>query len=308
MTSPSSPMPSGQLRPPATDAGDRRTKPRGRLHLFWDLLFGAIRLIGRHAHGFYTTVGLFLLSSAVVAIAGTWAFAKVASEVREGSTQGFDDFVMRQVAENQHPLVEHAMLEITFLGTGLVVMTIVVISSLFLWLTRHRYSATLLIFATAGALVLNNLLKMGFDRPRPQIFQWGTHVLSSSFPSGHAMSATVVYTMVAYLAARLEAKRFMRWIVMLMATILIVLIGSSRIYLGVHYPSDILAGVLIGFAWAGFCMAAFEAVDRIGRRAAPVAVAQQELPAPKADPPLPKKEIELTTGDVEVAKEEKKSE
>ncbi len=299
----SSSSPPVQLPTSTTDphSKERRSKRRGRLHLFWDLLFAVLRLVGRHAKGFYATAGLLLLSGAILAVLGTWTFVEVASEVREGDTQTFDDYVMRLVAENQHPTIERAMLEITFLGTGLVVMVIVVIASLFLWLTRHRYSASLLVFATAGALILNNLLKAGFDRPRPQIFQWGTHVLSSSFPSGHAMSATVVYSMVAFLAARLEAKHFVRWIVMLAATLLIVLIGTSRVYLGVHFPTDILAGVLIGFAWAGFCMAMFEALYRMGRRAAPAEVAQQELPAPQVDPPLPKAEIDLSPREVDRA-------
>jgi undecaprenyl-diphosphatase len=286
--------------PPAPD--DRRTRPRGHIHFFWDLLFSALRLIGRHAHGFYTTVGIFLVLGGIVALLGAWAFIEVAGAVREGATQGFDDYVMRQVGARQTEPLERAALEITFLGTGLVVMTIVAISSLFLYLSRHRYSAALLLFATAGALILNNVLKASFDRPRPQIFQWGTHVLSSSFPSGHAMSATVVYSMVAFLAARLEARRWIRAIVILIAIVLIALIGSSRVYLGVHYPSDILAGVLMGFAWAGFCLAMFEAVTLVGRRAAPVEMAKQELPPPPHDPPAPQ-EVELTKGQVDRAVE-----
>jgi len=275
-------MPTPPDPPPLDTLPDRRARPRGRVHFFWDLLFSVLRLIGRHARGFYATVGIFLVLGGVVAVAGTWAFTEVAGQVREGETQLFDDYVMRRVAALQRPEVERAALEITFLGTGLVVMTIVAISSLFLYLTRHRYSAALLLFATAGSIVLNNLLKAGFDRPRPQIFQWGTHVISSSFPSGHAMSATVVYTMVALLAARLEAKRVVRWCVIVAALVLIVLIGASRVYLGVHYPSDVFAGVLMGFAWAGFCLAMFEAVTLLGRRTAPRELAKQERPAPEA--------------------------
>jgi undecaprenyl-diphosphatase len=312
MSAPHRTLPPNAAAPPP----DRRTHPRGRVHLFWDFLFAALRLIGRHARGFYATVGIFLVFGGVIALAGTWAFSAVAGAVREGATQRFDDYVMRQVALHQTELLERGAIEITFLGTGLVVMTIVAISSLFLYLSRHRYSAGLLLFATLGALVLNTLLKASFDRPRPQIFQWGTHVLSSSFPSGHAMSATVVYSMVAFLAARLEAKRWVRWLVILVAVVLIVLIGSSRVYLGVHYPSDILAGVLMGFAWAGFCLAMFEAVTLVGRRAAPMEMAKQELPppphehgskdaAPTTDAP---KEVDLTPGQVDRAVEGAKAE
>ena len=288
---------------PARHDPERRARPRGRLHLLWDALFGALRLIGRHARGFYATVGLFLTIGAVFAIAGTWAFAYLARHVRAGSTQAFDDIVMRMVSERQSPAVQQAMIEITFLGTGVVVMMIVAVSAMFLWITRHRYSATLLLFATLGGLILNNLLKAGFDRPRPQVFQWGTHVLTSSFPSGHAMSATVVYSTIAFLAARLEAQRLMRWVVIAIATVLIILICSSRVYLGVHYPSDILAGVLVGFGWAGFCMVSFEAFDLLARRAAPTEAAQQELPAPKTEVPLPKHDIPLS--EQQVAKAEK---
>ncbi|HYD51810.1 MAG TPA: phosphatase PAP2 family protein [Gemmatimonadaceae bacterium] len=286
---------------------DRRSRPRGYVHFFWDLLFAALRLIGRHARGFYATVGIFLVLGGVIALLGAWAFAAVAGAVREGATQRFDDYVMRAVAARQIPALERAALEITFLGTGLVVVTIVAIAGLFLYLSRHRYSAALLLFATVGALLLNNLLKASFDRPRPQVFQWGTHVLSSSFPSGHAMSATVVYSMVAFLAARLEAKRWIRWLVILVAMMLIALIGASRVYLGVHFPSDILAGVLIGFAWAGFCLAMFEAVTLLGRRAAPVEMAKQELPPPAHDPPPPE-EVKLTERDVDEAVEGAKRE
>src|SRR5215207_669646 len=96
---------------------ERRARRRGRLHLFWDLLFGTLRLLGRHVRGFYATVGLFLTIGAALAIAGTWAFAFLAGHVRAGSTQAFDDVVMRAVAERQSPAVQQAMIEITFLGT-----------------------------------------------------------------------------------------------------------------------------------------------------------------------------------------------
>lgn len=279
---------------------ERRSRPRGPLHLFWDLLFGVLRLIGRHVRGFYGAIGIFVALGGAIAILGTWAFVAFAGHVRSGATQAFDDAVMRQVALHQEELLKHAMLEVTFLGTGLVVGAIVVISGLFLWLTRHRYSASILLVATFGAIILNNLLKAGFDRPRPQIFQWGTNVLSSSFPSGHAMSAAVVYTMVAYLAARLEAKRALRWLVMLIAILLILLIASSRVYLGVHYPSDVFAGVIIGWAWAGFCIVMFYAIERVARRAAPVEAARQEIPPPKEDAPAPR-EVELTPPQVDRA-------
>jgi undecaprenyl-diphosphatase len=252
---------------------------RGRAQLFWDFVFAAIRGIARVARNFYATLGIFLLAGALVAVSGTYAFARFASHVSSGRTQAFDDAVLRWVADHRSPALEPVMLEITFLGTGTVVITIVAVSALFLWLTKHRYSAVLLLIATLGSIVLNNLLKMGFGRPRPQLFDWGTHVVSWSFPSGHAMSAAVVYGTVAYLAARLQTRHLHRVMTLLVAALLIVLIGVTRLYLGVHYPSDVIAGVIIGLAWAAFCMATLEATQLYARRRAPRILKDEQPPA-----------------------------
>ncbi|HEX8942535.1 MAG TPA: phosphatase PAP2 family protein [Gemmatimonadaceae bacterium] len=257
---------------------------RGHLRLVWDVIFGALRFIGKHAQNFYAMFGIFLLSGAAVAIVLTWAFSEIAERVRAGSTQGIDDAVMHWMAAHQSPGVQSVMLEITALGTSAVVAMIVFIAGLFLWLNHHKHSAILLIAATLGGMVLDGLLKIGFNRPRPQIFHWGTQVVSSSFPSGHAMASTIVYGTVAYLAARLQQNVTSRILTMAMAGVIILLICSSRLYLGVHYPSDVLAGVVIGLAWAGFCMAVLEAAQLYAKRNAPQLL-KDERPAPKGAAP-----------------------
>jgi undecaprenyl-diphosphatase len=263
---------------------DRRTTPgRGRTRLFWDLVFSMLRFLARHAHNAYTVFGIFLLSGAAVAVIGTWAFTELAGHVSSGKTQAFDDAVMHWVGLHQFPMLQAFMLEITALATTSVVTAIVVISGMFLWLNKHKHSAILLGTAALGAIVLNNLLKLGFDRPRPTIFQWGTHAVSSSFPSGHAMSASVVYFTVAYLAARLQRKRAARVLTMMIAVAMVVSISLSRVYLGVHYPSDVLAGVTIGLAWAAFCMAILEAAQLYAKRNAPQML-KDEQPAPAHEP------------------------
>lgn len=201
-----------------------------------------------------------------MAVAGTWLFSEIAEHVIAGSTQRFDDGVLRWIAAHQTPLAQSTALEITALGTGSVVVMIALVSALFLSLGPHRYRAILLIAATVGGLALNGILKMIFDRPRPEIFTWGTHAVSSSFPSGHAMNAVIVYSTVAYLAARLESRMWMRWTTLLIAAVVIVLVCLSRLYLGVHYPSDIAAGAAVGLAWAAFCMSGVEAAQVFGKR------------------------------------------
>jgi undecaprenyl-diphosphatase len=271
----------------STSLTDRRHREpraftRGRLRRIWDVIFVVLRWAGRHAHSAYATFGIFLLIGSSLAVAGTYLFAKLASRVAAGKTQAFDETVLAWFGAHRLRGLDEVMLDITALGTGTVVVMIVTVAALFLWLTRHHYSAILLVVATVGSIVLNNLLKFGFERPRPEVISWVADAHFYSFPSGHAMSATVVYSTVAYLAGRLLAKHTARVAVMATALVVILLICVSRLYLGVHYPSDVIAGVTIGLAWAGFCMAALEAIQLYARRNAPE-VLQVERPAPKDD-------------------------
>ena len=267
---------------------------RGRGRIFWDIVFALIRGVAGLARNVYATFGILLLAGAAVAIGGTYAFARFAGHVQSGKTQAFDDAVLRWIGEHRPEALEPVMLEITFLGTGSVVLMLVLISGLFLWLSNHKYSAILLLIATSGGILLNNLLKAGFGRPRPQVFDWGTHAVTWSFPSGHAMSAAIVYGTVAYLAARLQKRRWHRAITMFAALTLILLIATSRLYLGVHYPSDVMAGILIGLAWAGFCVALLEAFQLYARWRAPK-VREHEEPAPRDEAPAPRDEAPAAT-------------
>jgi undecaprenyl-diphosphatase len=252
-------------------------KPSGEKRIITEFLQRAVARAGN----VIGALGAFLVIGVVVAAVFTLLFGELAEHVMAGSTQAFDETVLRWIAPHHTPILDGTMLEITALGTGTVVMMVVGVSGLFLWLTQHRYSAMLLFASTAGGLLLNGLLKVRFDRPRPHVITWGTHAVSSSFPSGHAMSATIVYGTVAYLAARLQKQMWARWVTLGLALIVIILIALSRIYLGVHYPSDVLAGAIIGLAWAGFCMALLEGVQRIAQRSRPE-IREQEKPAPAA--------------------------
>ena len=265
---------------------ERRAQGRERFEFFWGLMFRGLRASVGHVRSFYAAVGIFVTVGAILALAGTWAFAALAVHVRSGATQAFDDAVLRWVAAHQLSWLRVAMLQITELGTGVVVMMVVAVASLFLWLTRHKHSASLLLVTTAVGILINSMLKDVFHRTRPSIFPSGVEVFSSSFPSGHSMSAAIVYGTVAYLAARLQRRHWSRIVTAVIALLLIFLIAASRIYLGVHYPSDTLAGMIIGFAWAAFCMATLEAVQMVARRRAPE-VLQDEAPPDAPDVAVP---------------------
>jgi undecaprenyl-diphosphatase len=264
-------------------AEERRAEPRGPLASHTNVLYHALRAAAEKADTLIGALGIFLVAGLLVAAAGVGAFVSLADHVESGKTQQFDDAVIRWMGAHHTKALDAIMLEITALGTGTVVLMIVAVAGLFLVLTSHKYSAILLLASTAGGIVLNGLLKIGFNRPRPQIFLPEVHTVSSSFPSGHAMSAAIVYSTVAYLAARLHKRRWARWLVMSGAFVIIAAISISRLYLGVHYPSDVVAGLAIGLAWAGFCMATLEAIQKFGLRRDPQ-ILRDEIPAPAPEP------------------------
>ena len=280
MPEPDVPDAPDQAAPPSALAvTERRSGPRGHLAFFWNLVFRMLRRMGSHAEKFYVTVGIFLLVGIVIAIAGTLAFAELGEWVKKGYTQRFDVAALQWLGARHRPWLTTVMTEVTPLGTGIVVLTIVGVTTAFLWHTEHKISARLLLAATAGNIILNNVLKLYFDRARPNVFEWQTHAASSSFPSGHAMSATVVYGTVAYLLARLQKHVWSRALTLFTAIVMIALICTTRLYLGVHYPSDVFGGIVVGLAWAAFCMATLEASLVLARRRGSVSAAD-EKPAP----------------------------
>jgi undecaprenyl-diphosphatase len=258
---------------------ERREIRRGHLVRFWDLIYGGLRKVGLHVSSFYVSVGVFLVAGAIIAIVATMGFAELAEHVLAGGTQAFDVAILQWLHAHQSPLLTSIMIEMTYLGTGTVVITVVGVAALFLWHTEHKHSARLLLAATIGNILLNGALKLVYHRPRPSVFAWQTTAVSSSFPSGHAMSATVVYGTVAYLLMRLQKHTWAKMMTLSGAIILILLICLTRLYLGVHYPSDVLGGIIVGLAWAAFCMATLEASLALGRRRAPREVLE-EAPAP----------------------------
>jgi undecaprenyl-diphosphatase len=104
--------------------------------------------------------------------------------------------------------------------------------------------------AIAGGMLLSPVLKLGFDRPRPDLVPHEVLVYSASFPSGHALQAAVVYLTLGALLARVQPHRRLKGYVLMVSVVLMLLVGSTRVYLGVHWPTDVLAGWAAGAAWA----------------------------------------------------------
>jgi undecaprenyl-diphosphatase len=208
-----------------------------------------IRWFGSHDLGL--VVALCLAASAI------WIFAEIAEAVRERDSHAFDRTVilaMRHEADRNDPIgpawFEEVARDVSALG-GTVVLCLVTVGVIgYLLLRRARTQALLLAISVVGAQLASSLLKLGFDRPRPDLVPARAVVYTASFPSGHALVAAATYLTLAGMLTQLHRDRLIRGYVILLALMIVVLIGVSRVYLGVHWPSDVLAGWAAGGAWA----------------------------------------------------------
>lgn len=196
----------------------------------------------------------------VLVTGGIWCFAELADEVREGETLRIDEAVLlalRDPADPSDPVgprwFEETTRDFTALG-GIGVLTLLTVAvSGFLVLDGKRRAAVLVLIAVAGGLLLSTALKQGFRRPRPDLVPHGAVVYTTSFPSGHSTMAAATYLTLGALLARVQARRRLKVYLMGLATLLTVLVGFSRVYLGVHWPTDVLAGWTAGGVWALLC-------------------------------------------------------
>lgn len=198
-----------------------------------------------------------VLGVVLVIAAAIWLFADLASEVGEGETRAFDTRILlalRNPADHADPLgppwVEELARDVTAFGSVGILTAITLAAAGYLWLSGHVRSMALLLVSVCGGQLLSFLFKAGFDRPRPDLVPHGTVTYTASFPSGHAMMAAVTYLTLAAMLARVQPRRALKVYVMVLAVILTVAVGLSRLYLGVHWPTDVLAGWTAGAAWA----------------------------------------------------------
>ncbi len=201
-----------------------------------------------------------VLVSLLIIGGSVWGFMELTTMVMEGGRPKFDETLLLALREPGRPTVPlgpvwlpQVMLDLTALG-GAAVLTLLSLSVTgFLLLEGKGRIALLVVASVAGGLLISSVLKRGFQRPRPEIVPHLTHETTTSFPSGHSMLSAVTYLTLGTLLARHYRDHRLKIFFLSAAAIIAFLVGLSRIYLGVHYPSDVLAGWCAGTAWALFC-------------------------------------------------------
>lgn len=199
---------------------------------------------------------LVVLLVPILVVAGIWTFIEIADEVTEGETQHYDERIVEALRSADDPArpigpdwLHRAAIEITALGSSalLILATLAVLG--FLALRRHWHQVVFVSIAIAGGAILGQVLKYTIGRERP-FFAAGQVLDSPSFPSGHAMMSVILWLTLGALLARLEPYRWLRSYIYMVALVIVLLVGVTRVYLGVHYPTDVLAGWTAGLVWA----------------------------------------------------------
>jgi undecaprenyl-diphosphatase len=220
--------------------------------------------LGRHQ------VALLLMLA--VAAGGTWVFVALAGKVTKGDTQSFDEallLMMRSSHDPSDPIgprwLEEMVRDFSALGgVGVQGIILLAVTGFLLLSGKHRV-ALFLVTTVLGGLLLSLLLKGRYDRPRPDLVPHGSYVATASFPSGHSMIAAATYLTLGALLARVQPRRRLQAYLLIVAVILTLLVGVSRVYLGVHWPTDVLAGWTVGAVWAILCWATAKWLQERGR-------------------------------------------
>lgn len=227
-------------------------------------------------------VGAFLMSEAplLIMLAVTsgliLAFLQIADEMIEGEIEAFDRSILMMFRDPANPdtvigpsWVHEMVRDITALGSFSLLGLIVLAMCIYLIMARKRAAALFVLVSVLGGTLLSTLLKMGYNRPRPDLATMSEQ-FTASFPSGHAMLSAVTFLTLGALLARFAPTRRLQIFSICCAIFLTVLVGFSRLYMGVHYPSDVLAGWCLGSAWALLCSSIALLLQRRGAVEKPV--------------------------------------
>ncbi len=202
----------------------------------------------------------WMVAGFVVAMMLILSFVVLASEMAEGETHAFDERLLllfrvpgSPATSIGPPWLKEAMRDVTALGSTSVLSIIVTGVIGFLLVTGLRHAAVMVAASVITGVILSNVLKAGFSRPRPELIPRDMAVYTASFPSGHTTMSALVYLTLGALLCRTQASIAVKTYVLCCAGFLTAIVGVSRVYLGVHWPTDVIAGWLVGGTWALLC-------------------------------------------------------
>jgi undecaprenyl-diphosphatase len=208
---------------------------------------------------------VMLLVAALVVLCCGYVFVELADEVKEGDTQSFDEWLLRTLRRADDPAVpigpawlREAGLDVTALGSPAVLLLVVIAVIGLMWLERQYRVMLVAVMATSTGSLVASILKYWVGRDRPTVVPRLRDVTTPSFPSGHAMLSAVVYLTLGILLMQVVPGRAAKLYCLLWAMFVTFLVGISRVYLGVHYPTDVLGGWIAGLAWALACWIAVQ--------------------------------------------------
>lgn len=197
------------------------------------------------------------------------ALAILAVSVKLGATESFDTWILsalREPGDLADPIgprwLEEMVRDFTALGSTGVLTLVVAVMAGFLWVSRKHWSAAYVVVAVASGTYINSLLKIEFDRPRPDFVAHGMYVDTASFPSGHSAGAALTFLTLGLLLSHTQESRSVKTYIFAVSVLVTFLVGLSRVYLGVHWPTDVLAGWSFGAAWALLCWIGMSWLER----------------------------------------------
>jgi len=278
-----------------------KVKPlrRDRRHVLRRIVFQIriwLRNRVRWLGGFEPATLILLL---ILALAG-WVFIELADSVVDGETHRFDPWLLRILRKSNDastpigPSWLHAMArDVTALGGYFCLILFTLMTVGYLWLDRKHHLSLFLLGSAVSGYIASTILKFFFQRPRPDVVPHLDYVISSSFPSGHSMNSAIIYLTLGTIIATSVARKRLKAYVMSVALFMTILIGISRVYLGVHYPTDVLAGWMAGLVWAILCFFVARRLQRRGTVEKPIrppdepSDSSELLPQPAAQSPDP---------------------
>jgi membrane-associated phospholipid phosphatase len=198
------------------------------------------------------------MSGLTIAILATLGFVLLSQQVVDQNTTLFDTAILQYFFSIQSPNFNRFFVVMAFLGKPYFLLFVNFVFSIFLWIQKQRGIAIVFLIIGNGAAGFNLFLKSSLGRERPELWDRIIEVKHLSYPSAHAMDSFIIYGLICYYL--ITQFKSWRWVILTVTSIHVLLIGLSRLYLGVHWPTDVIAGYMMGSVWLAIAILIIEII------------------------------------------------